>query len=58
MKTTLLIKEIYVEGFKNLGNFILKNYLKIFSWFCFALIFMGLYALLFRMFTGFVFLIY
>lgn len=55
MKTTLLIKEIYSEGFRNLGSYILKNYLKIFSWFCFALIFMGLYALIFRMFTGFAF---
>lgn len=55
MKTTLLIKEIYLEGFRNLGNYILKNYLKAFSWFCFALILIGLYALLFRMFTGFAF---
>lgn len=55
MKTTLLIKEIYLEGFRNLGNYILKNYLKVFSWFSFALIFVGLYALLFRMFTGFAF---
>lgn len=55
MKTTLLIKEIYLEGFRNLGNYILKNYLKIFSWFCFALIFVGAYALLFRISTGFAF---
>ncbi|WP_317129232.1 DUF6747 family protein [Maribacter algarum] len=55
MKTTLLIKEIYLEGFKNIGSFILKNYFKFFSWFCFALIFMGFYALLFRIFTGFSF---
>ncbi|WP_273565430.1 DUF6747 family protein [Maribacter halichondriae] len=55
MKTTLLIKEIYLEGFKNLGNYILKNYLKIFAWFSFFLISIGLYALIFRMFTGFAF---
>ena len=55
MKTTLLIKEIYSEGFKNLGSFIVKNYLKIFSWFCFVLISITLYALVFRMFTGFAF---
>lgn len=55
MKTTLLIKEIYLEGFKNLGSFIVRNYLKIFSWFCFALISIALYALVFRMFTGFAF---
>jgi len=55
MRTTLLIKEIYLEGFRNLGSFFIKNYMKIFSWFSFTLIFIGLYALLFRMFTGFTF---
>ena len=55
MKTTLLIKEIYLEGFRNLGHYILKNYLKIFAWFSFFLIAAGLYALIFRIFTGFAF---
>jgi hypothetical protein len=55
MKTTLLIKEIYLEGFRNLGNYILKNYLKIFAWFSFFLIVVALYALIFRMSTGFAF---
>ncbi len=55
MKTTLLIKEIYLEGFRNLGHYILKNYLKIFAWFSFFLIVIGLYALIFRMSTGFAF---
>lgn len=55
MKTTLLIKEIYLEGFRNLGHYMLKNYMKLFSWFCFTLIFVGLYAFLFRVFTGFAF---
>lgn len=55
MKTTLLIREIYLEGFKNLGNYILKNYLKIFTWFSFFLIGVALYALIFRMTTGFAF---
>ncbi len=55
MKTALLIREIYLEGFRNLGNYILRNYLKVFAWFSFALIAVGLYALLFRMYTGFAF---
>lgn len=55
MKTTLLIKEIYLEGFRNLGSYLLKNYLKVFAWFSFSLILMGLYALIFRMTTGFAF---
>ena len=55
MKTALLIKEIYLEGFRNLGNYILRNYLKVFAWFSFFLISVGLYALLFRILTGFAF---
>ncbi|MEX0291096.1 MAG: DUF6747 family protein, partial [Flavobacteriaceae bacterium] len=31
METLLLVKEIYLEGFKNLGHYILKNYMKVFS---------------------------
>jgi hypothetical protein len=55
MKTTLLIKEIYFEAFRNLGNYLVKNYLRVFSWFSFALFFIALYALVFRIFTGFAF---
>jgi len=55
MKTTLLIKEIYLEGFRNLGNYIQKNYMKVFAWFSFLLIAVGLYALIFRISTGFAF---
>ncbi len=55
MKTTLLIKEIYLEGFKNLGNFIVRNYFKAFAWFSFFLFFVALYAFLYRVFTGFAF---
>ncbi|WP_445383266.1 DUF6747 family protein [Robiginitalea sp. IMCC43444] len=55
MKTTLLLKEIYFEAFRNLGNYLVKNSLKVFSWFCFVLFFIALYALVYRMATGFVF---
>jgi hypothetical protein len=55
METLLLVKEIYLEGFRNLGHYILKNYLKIFSWFSFALLFIAAYALVFRIATGFAF---
>ncbi|MET7028771.1 MULTISPECIES: DUF6747 family protein [Sediminicola] len=54
MTKLLLIKEIYLEGFRNLGHFIIKNYLKVFSWVCFSLILVAMYALVFRMSTGFV----
>lgn len=54
MKTTLLIKEIYLEAFKNLGNLLVRNYFKIFAWFSFAMFFVVLYAFVFRLATGFV----
>ncbi len=55
MKTLLLVKNIYLEGFKNLGNFFVKNYFKAFAWFSFIMFAMVLYAFIYRVFTGFVF---
>ncbi|WP_316933223.1 MULTISPECIES: DUF6747 family protein [Maribacter] len=55
MEKFLLIKEIYVEAFKNWRNFILEHYFKLFSWFCFLLILAATYALVFRVSTGFSF---
>jgi hypothetical protein len=55
MKTTLLIKEIYLEGFKNLGSIFVKNYFKLFAWFSFILFFVVLYAFIYRVYTGFAF---
>lgn len=55
METILLVREIYLEGFRNLGNFIVKNYFKVFAWFSFSLVFLALYALIFRIATGFAF---
>jgi hypothetical protein len=55
MKTMVLIREIYLEGFRNLGHFLLKNYLKAFAWFSFALFLITLYAFVFRVSTGYAF---
>ncbi|MGB5205713.1 DUF6747 family protein [Eudoraea sp.] len=55
MKTALLIKEIYLEGFRNLGNIIVKKYFEAFAWFSFIMYAMVLYAFIFRVFTGFAF---
>lgn len=55
MKTALLLKEIYLEGFRNLGHFLVKNYFKAFAWFSFFLFGVVLYAFIFRVSTGFVF---
>ncbi|MBD1261413.1 hypothetical protein HZY62_12485 [Maribacter polysiphoniae] len=55
MKTTLLIKKIYEEGFRNLGHLMVKNYFKVFAWFSFAMFFIVLYAFVYRVSTGFAF---
>lgn len=55
MNTLLLVKEIYLDGFKNLGHYIVKNYMKVFAWFSFALFFIALYAFVFRVSTGYAF---
>ncbi len=53
MKNVLLIKEIYLEAFKNLGHAIVSSYFKAFSWFCMACFAIVLYAFVFRVVTGF-----
>lgn len=55
MKTILLLKEIYLEGFKNLGNFIVRRYFRLFAWFSIAMFAVILYAFIFRISTGFAF---
>jgi len=55
MKNLLLVKEIYLEGFRNLGHIILVNYFKLFAWFSFALFAIVLYAFVYRLATGFAF---
>ncbi|MBT8178071.1 MAG: hypothetical protein KJP14_06950 [Eudoraea sp.] len=55
MKHLLLIKEIYAEAFRNLGSAIVKNYFKIFTWFCLISFIIVLYAFIFRVATGFAF---
>ena len=55
MKRILLVKEIYLEAFRNLGSLFVKKYFKTFSYICFALFFVVLYAFVYRVATGFVF---
>ncbi|MEO1012130.1 MAG: DUF6747 family protein [Bacteroidota bacterium] len=55
MDKLLLIREIYLEGFRNLGHFLVKTYFKLFSWFCLATFLIVLYAFVFRITTGFAF---
>ncbi len=51
----VLLKEIYLEGFRNIGTLIVQNYFKLFAWFSFAMFLIALYALIFRVSTGFAF---
>lgn len=55
MKTLLLLKDIYREAFRNLGNYITRIFFKGFAWFNFALFIVVLYAFIFRVVTGFPF---
>ena len=55
MKTVLLLKDIYSEGFKNLGGYIAKRYFKFFAWFTFVMFFVVIYAFIYRVVTGFAF---
>jgi hypothetical protein len=55
MNTLHLIREIYIEAFRNISSFILKKYLKVFTWFAFAMYGVVLYAFVFRIATGFAF---
>jgi len=54
MKTLLLVKEIYSDGFRNIGNIIVRNYFKAFMWFSMAMFAVVLYAFIYRLATGFV----
>lgn len=53
MDTVLLIKKVYFEGFRNLGNIIIKHGFKVYFWACVALYAIVLYAFSYRIFTGF-----
>ena len=55
MNTMLLLKEIYLNGFRNLGHFLVKRYFKIFAWFSFAMFMVVLYPFVYRVYTGFPF---
>ncbi len=55
MEKLLLVKEIYLEAFRNWTNLFLQKYFKAFSWFCFALWILALYAFIFRVSSGFAF---
>lgn len=55
MKTTLLLRDLYFEAFRELGNIIIRNAFKAFTWFSFALLATVIYAFVFRLATGYAF---
>lgn len=55
MKRILLVKEIYVEAFKDWTQKLMERYFKAFSWVCFFLIAVTIYAFIYRLSTGFAF---
>ncbi len=55
MKKLLLVREIYVEAFKDWTFRVLKKYFKAFSWLWLALFTLTLYAFIYRVSTGFAF---
>lgn len=55
MNTLVLLKDIYMEAFRNLGHYLTRNFFRAFAWFSFIMFLVVLYAFLFRVFTGFPF---
>ncbi len=55
MKTLLLVKELYLDGFRHISHYLVKNYFKIFAWFSFTMLAVAIYAFFFRLWTGFYF---
>ncbi|MEN1785319.1 MAG: DUF6747 family protein [Bacteroidota bacterium] len=53
MKNLLLFKEIYLDGFRDLGNLIAKYYFKILFWMASFLFLVVIYAFVYRVATGF-----
>lgn len=51
----LLIREIYMEGFRDLGNYLVTHFFKCFAWFSFLMYLLALYAFVYRISTGFQF---
>jgi len=55
MKTLLLMKEIYLEAFNALENFVVRRFFRFFAWFSFIMFLVVVYAFVYRVFTGFAF---
>ncbi len=53
MTTLVLVKDLYNDFFEGWNNKFLVSVFKGFSWFCFAMIGVILYAFVYRLATGF-----
>ncbi|WP_349292970.1 DUF6747 family protein [Zobellia alginiliquefaciens] len=50
MKTVLLLKNIYLEGIKVISNIVIRNYLKLFTWFIVVLLMVVVHSFLYRIY--------
>ncbi len=55
MSTLILIKESYKEGFRNLSVYLVRRFLKSYTWLTIVLWTIAVYALVFRMASGYAF---
>ena len=55
MRKLLLFKEIYAEAFQDWTDRLLEKSFKAYTWFCFALLIVVIYAFVYRVATGFAF---
>lgn len=55
MQKLVLLKDIYLEAFRNWSNIFLQRYFKVFFVFCMIMMAVVTYAFIFRLFTGFAF---
>ncbi|MFZ9030657.1 MAG: DUF6747 family protein [Robiginitalea sp.] len=53
MGKLLHVKEIHLEALRNWTSLMLKRHFKVFSWFCFGLWLITMYAFVFRVSSGF-----
>lgn len=55
MNTLQHIKTLYLEAFRAIGSFLLRNAYKVLFWFCFGCYLIALYGFIYRVLTGFAF---
>lgn len=55
MNTFYLFKALYLDAFRSIQSFLIRNVYKMLFWFCFVCYLVVLYAFIYRIATGFAF---